>query len=117
MTSNVNSLPDWLYEAIEDDAPDEPLNKRAEPRHLGRTLVSAWLVDDPDQAKFSVKIVNVSAGGIGMVTRMRLEESTPLRLAPDWMPADAPPVEPIDVVVIHCTQTVQGYKVGVKMVG
>jgi hypothetical protein len=101
-------LPDWLNEAlIEGDPTDATPNKR----HEGRTISALYcLVERPGMPgqPLSARVFNVSPQGLGMITRTSLQSGQRVRL----LPGDGLDGAPVEVVVVHCTQTVQGFKVG-----
>ena len=102
-------LPLWLRVAIDQGKPvnELPNSRRDEPRVVARQLLHAQREDNPDGKTFPVKLWNASSKGIAFVSRIQLDESQRLKLAPEDE-SD----QPISVWVIHCTQTVHGYLVG-----
>ena len=56
----------------------------------------------------SAQVRNVSPRGMGMITRMPLTPGQVIQLSP----GDGSDGTPVQATVVHCTQTVQGYKVG-----
>ncbi len=101
----------WLARA-------EPLRTDHDPprrRHQPRALTDDHFLIRPLQEDFpetSAKGLNISAGGLGLFCRraipcdyfvaVRLDED---EVDPTWVPAS----------VIHCTQTLGGYKVGLRL--
>ena len=103
--------PAWLSEALEGDVVDDVLNKRSEHRHVWARLAS---VEEHGSAKprFSAKIMNASPHGLGLTCRQTLCEGDQLTLTPDGVADDGTPYDPINVRVVYCTSTIQGFKVG-----
>lgn len=101
-------LPQWLTEAIlEGDSTDALLNKR----HEERTISALYCMIERDGntgAPLTAQVYNVSPNGMGMITRKPLTAGQCIKLAP----GDDSDGAPVRAVVVHCTQTVQGYKVG-----
>ncbi len=112
MAPKQTEIPGWLLEALEGECTDDLLNKRSEARHVGGMLVSATLRDEEAEKPFSVRIMNASTKGVGFISRQRLEPGAKVKLTTDWVPEDGTPCVPVNVRVVHCTQTIQGYKVG-----
>ena len=106
-------LPGWFLEALEGgEPPAGVLNKRSEPRCDAYLLASLHPNDAPETKPLSVKITNLSSRGIGLITRAQLTENQEFQLAPQGVSEDGTPLESVQVRVVHCTRTVQGYKVG-----
>ena len=105
-------LPSWLLEALESETGDLVLNKRSEPRRDSYLLAFLEAGDTPGVERLSVKVTNVSSRGIGFIARSPLEESREFQLTPQGVSEHGTPFEAVRVRVVHCTQTVQGYKVG-----
>ena len=107
----TNAMPSWLRDSLTTDPEDGVLNKRRRSRHTWTVLARATLLGDSVGKQFSVKTFNVSPGGVGLITRVPLRESAHLEL----VPADGSG-EPVRIRVVHCTRTLQGYKVGCELV-
>ncbi len=109
-----SQLPAWLRMAIEEGQRlDRHLNKRSEHRLVWVRLASLQPHPDaPSEKPISVKIANVSSRGVGLISREHLEEGRQLVLSPDGVTEDLTPFETVNVRVVHCTKTIQGYKVG-----
>lgn len=112
MASEHVEIPGWLREALEGELTDKAPSKRAEPRRVWWGLASVQRHDGVSEKQFSVKMTNVSPEGIGFISRQPLEVGDRLQLIPDGDSNGSAPLEPVNVRIIHCTQTVQGYKVG-----
>ncbi|MHC4697817.1 MAG: hypothetical protein ACYTFA_13885 [Planctomycetota bacterium] len=110
----LTELPAWLRSAVEEgECADPQLNKRGEHRYVWVRLASVEPRSDGGSAMgMPVKIANVSSQGVGLISRKPLEESEQLVLTPDGVTEKWAPFESVNVRVIHCTRTVQGYKVG-----
>lgn len=111
VTVNVNDIPLWLREGLDEEATDGVLNKRSEPRHGWMILTRARLLSSPDTELTSVKTFNVSCGGLGLITRKELHQGDELEISPM-----SDTGEPVRVLVVYCKQTIQGYKVGCEFV-
>ncbi len=107
-----DALPSWLQEAMDADLTDDVLNKRSEPRHIFATPATVCPADSGDSAApVRVRIFNASEAGLAFISREELEPGRVFCLHPrheEDMGEDAV----VNVRVIHCTQTVQGFKVG-----
>lgn len=102
-------LPDWVREAIEEgEFTDDVPNKRGESRRVWTLMCSAESRDGPAGYPVTARVFNVASGGVGLITRRRIEPAQRLRLIPEGASEDAA----INVRVMHCTQTVQGFKIG-----
>ncbi|MCH7996111.1 MAG: PilZ domain-containing protein [Planctomycetes bacterium] len=110
-TVEVKDIPMWLREGLDEEATDGVLNKRSEPRHGWLVLTRARLLSSPDTELSSVKTYNISRSGLGLITRIELDEGDELELSP--MDDTG---EPVHVRVVYCKQTIQGYKVGCEFV-
>lgn len=108
---STNALPSWLRDSLTTEPEDGVLNKRGRSRHTWTVLARATLLGDTAAKQFLVKTFNVSPDGVGLITRIPLRESADLEL----VPADGSG-EPVRVRVVHCTRTLQGYKVGCELV-
>ena len=103
------NLPDWLSEALEESYPTDDLpNKRSESRRVWSSLYLLTSEDDTSGTPITVRMTNVASAGIGFVSRKVLTPHSRFKLTPEGR-EDA---EPVHVRVVHCTKTVQGYKVG-----
>ena len=96
--------PSWIREGLEghfvDD--DEP-HRRNNTRHVWVRLA---LLESP------VKILNVSADGIGLLTREPLTKGQCVKVTPEGVSADEAPYETATLRVVHSTPTLNGHKVG-----
>jgi len=107
----TNEIPSWLRAGLDVEAADGVLNKRTEPRHGWVTMTRARLARAPNTELISVKTYNVSRSGLCLITRKQLHDGTELVLTPMHETG-----EPVRVRVVHCKQTIQGYKVGCEFV-
>jgi hypothetical protein len=102
-------LPEWLGEALEEgETTDNLPNKRSTSRRVWTVFCRVQSVGEPTMTSFTARLFNVGPGGIGLVTRRELEPGLRLEVVPE---GDANQ-DAVQVRVVHCTQTVQGYKVG-----
>ncbi|MGB2985978.1 MAG: PilZ domain-containing protein [Phycisphaerae bacterium] len=102
-------LPAWVREALEDgELTDDLPNKRAESRRAWTLFCHAQPEHESTEAPFTARVFNVCTGGIGFITRK--EVAVGKRLT--FLPEDSPDEAPVHARVVHCTRTVQGYKVG-----
>ncbi len=106
------TLPSWLLEALDGDVTDDVLNKRSEPRHIFASPASLRPIDGgADCTPIRVRIFNASESGVAFISREALEQGQTLCLHPrheEGVGDDAR----VNVRVVHCTQTVQGFKIG-----
>jgi hypothetical protein len=92
---------------------DTNLNKRSEPRLVWVRLASVRSESETELTPAqTVKTANVSSRGIGLVSRKPFDEGDQLVLTPDGVTEEQTPFESINVRVVHCKTTIQGYKVG-----
>jgi hypothetical protein len=108
-------LPAWFLEALEGDPTDTLPNKRSETRHEWVSLGGIERMDSSERKNPTVKIFNVSTGGLGFISRQPLELGERVRIAPEGLSEDGTPFDPIEATVTYCTQTIQGYKVGCSL--
>ncbi len=100
-------LPEWLAEAIEEGEPlDGIANKRGDNRLLS-ALYCKVEQNDETSGTLSAQVSNVSVSGLGMITRKPIPPGQRLYISP----GDGSVGKPVEVLVAHCTQTIQGYKV------
>jgi len=83
------------------------LNKRQEERAVS-ALYCLLERDGRPGEMLSAQVYNVSPHGMGMITRKPLTPGQIIQVAP----GDGSDGSPVRATVAHCTQTVQGYKVG-----
>ncbi len=107
----TNALPSWFRDSRTTEPEDGVSIKRGRSRHTWTVLARAILLGDTAGKQFSVKTFNVSPGGIGLITRVPLRESADLELVPENGSGES-----VRVRVVHCTRTLQGYKVGCELV-
>jgi len=101
-------LPSWLTEVIvEGDSAEGMLNKRQEDRAVS-ALYCMIERNGTGGEVLSAQVYNVSPHGMGMITRKPLTPGQCFKLSP----GDGSDGMSVRAVVVHCTQTVQGYKVG-----
>ncbi len=105
-------LPNWVREALDCEPTDSMPNKRSEPRHVWIRLATVQHADTPEASPISAKIMNASSQGIGFSSRKAFEEGQELTFTPDGVSEESAPYEAVKVRVIHCTSTIQGFKVG-----
>ena len=109
--STIIQLPRWLQEAIAEGEPTDGIpNKRGEKRIL--SALYCLIEQDAAAEHLSARVYNVSANGLGMITRRRMSPGQQIQL----MPGDGSDGAPVTARVVHCTQTIQGYKVGCTFV-
>ena len=102
-------LPGWLREALRDgDLPGDFPNKRTEPRRVCTAPCLLTSEDDPSVPPIAVRVTNVTPSGVGFISRKVLTANFRFKLVPEGLEDD----EPVCVRIVHCTRTVQGYKVG-----
>ena len=102
-------LPAWIRAALEFGDPTDNLpNKRAESRRAWVLLCLLTPRDKPNSAPITVRVTNVGPSGIGFISREVLTADSRVRLIPQGGRED----EAVYGRIVHCTQTVQGFKVG-----
>lgn len=108
----AGQLPQWFREALEGDPTDHVPNKRSEPRHVFVYLARVRAEQDANAGDVSVRLFNVGTGGVGFTARQEFEPGARLILLPEGLPELVADETAVCVRVVHCTQTVQGYKIG-----
>jgi len=105
-------LPAWLSEAIFEGEPVEGglPNKRQEERTISALYCMLERNGRPGEM-LSAQVYNVSLHGMGMITRKPLTPGQVIEIGP----GDGSEGPPVRAIVAHCTQTVQGYKVGCSL--
>ena len=111
-TQQQTKVPIWLLDALQGEAPKEVLNKRSEPRYEWLSLASLGARPSSATKPVSVKVTNVSSRGVGLVSRTPVDQGGEFQLTPEGVAPDGASFDPVRVSVIHCTQAVQGYKIG-----
>lgn len=102
-------FPGWIREALENgEATDNLPNKRRDSRRSWTGLCIAEPVGEERFGRLTVRLFNVGSGGVGFIARQELPVGALLSLVPE---AESGHVG-IHVRVVHCTRTLQGYKVG-----
>ena len=107
----VNALPSWLRDGLTINPEDGIPNKRGDSRHTWTVFVRATMLGGTGGKQLSAKTFNVCPGGVGLITRVPLREGADLELVPEDGPG-----ETVRVRVVHCTQTLQGYKVDCELI-
>lgn len=105
-----SALPSWLLDGLAVTPEAGISNKRGDSRHAWIVFARATILGGTDVKQLSVKTFNVGPGGIGLITRVPIRDGADLELVPEDGPG-----EPVRVRVVHCTQTLQGYKVGCEL--
>ena len=108
-------LPQWLLDASTGETTEGPSRKRTDTREQSPTFAYIRPLDEPDAKPVGVHVSNLSASGVGFVTRMQFFVGTRLLLLEDDEMPDA--ADTVALRVVHCTQTIQGYKIGCTFEG
>ena len=102
-------LPGWLCEALEEaEVPDEPLDRRAELRRVWAFLCHLTPAEGQNGTPCTVRVTDVSSGGVGFISRQELHPGYRFQLVPVGREDE----EALHVRIVHCMQIVQGYNVG-----
>lgn len=110
--NQAKALPAWIQEAFDGEPTDDVLNKRSEPRYIFASSASLRpLEGGVEGTPIRVRIFNVSESGVAFVARQELPQGQLLTLHPCYEESDGGDTT-VSARVIHCTQTVQGYKIG-----
>ena len=97
----------WLAKAqAEGGVPDEVLQKRARVRTSWSALIE---VRDRREERIRGRIFNVSEDGLGIQCRTKIPEWAEVRIH-----LRGEPDEVLNGVVVHCTETVGGFKIGIR---
>ncbi|MEK6798516.1 MAG: PilZ domain-containing protein [Planctomycetota bacterium] len=101
--ATMHVRPTWLREGLDGDFNDQDAQRRNETRHVWVRLASI---------QASVRITNVSENGVGLITRESLPKGQRIRLTPDGRNEADHPYDSATLRVVHCTPTINGFKVG-----
>lgn len=116
-TSSTNRpLPSWLRDALHEFSPDRGSTKRQDPRQPATGLANVIPLHQPQAEQVSVRLYNVGSNGIGFTARCQFALGEELVLTPEGTSKIAEPENSVYLRVIHCTQTVQGFKIGCQLV-
>ena len=108
-TGSAVRLPSWLQQWLDERPPtDSYAAKRSEPRRECAVYCDTHCMDDETVTHFHARIFNVNSQGVGLLTRQALIVGQRLLLRP----AGDEQATAVTARIVHCTQTVQGYKVG-----
>lgn len=103
-----HQLPSWVHEAIRiGELTDSLPNRRYAPRKQWHNTCVIQPISPLDAQPLLVRGLNISRTGVGFIAKESVIAGTRLRLVP--IEAGKPPVV---VRVVHCTRTIQGFKVG-----
>jgi hypothetical protein len=111
-TGQKQSRPQWFLDALAEATEQDVLVKRREQRQPFMDNLEVEFLTGPRRAKLNSRGQNVSETGLCIVSRSRIDLYVEVRLRPDC--ADAPQ-EWLNGRIIHCTQTVGGYKIGIQV--
>ncbi|HSS65424.1 MAG TPA: PilZ domain-containing protein [Gammaproteobacteria bacterium] len=101
-------LPAWLIEQWEGGESDgTPARNRAEERRNVTASCFVRVDESSEPVLAHIFNMNLQGSGIGLIVRKRLDPGQDIML----IPSDGDG-EPVKAHVVHCTQTVQGYKIG-----
>ena len=93
----------WIQEGLEGHFEREDKCRRGQPRRMWVRLASV---------ESTVRITNVSPDGVGLISREPFTEGQCIRVTPECATDDGREHEPATLRVVHCTSTINGYKVG-----
>jgi hypothetical protein len=110
--TDTRPMPEWLKEALQGEVTDNVPNKRGEPRRVLSCLAAVIAANQPEARPTTVRIYNIGSGGVGFTARSAFSPGVTLRLVPEGTPKEQVAKMSVVVRVIHCTQTIQGFKVG-----
>lgn len=101
-------LPSWLREMVEAcESDDDRTSRREASRQAWMGPCFVQLEGEVESDRFLARGLNVGPAGVGFISRRELRFDQPVLLYPREGEG-----EPVHLRVIHCTRTVQGYKVG-----
>ena len=109
-------FPTWLRNALHEPTPDRESTKRQEPRQPATGLANVTSRNNPDGERIPVRLYNVGVNGIGFTARSKFDLGDELTLTPEGTPKIVEQESSVHLRVIHCTQTVQGFKVGCVLI-
>ena len=103
------NLPPWLDDVLAEsvEPTEAPPSRRDEPRRSWAGSCFMQPDGEPDALHSLGRGLNICRAGLGCISRQELEIGQQLAITPV-----AGGGEPVRVRVVHCTRTVQGYKVG-----
>ena len=95
--------PSWIQEGLEGHFEKQEHCRRGKPRQMWVRLATL---------KATVRIANVTANGVGLISREPFTEGQCIRVTPEGATDDGGDYEPATLRVVHCTSGVNGYKIG-----
>ncbi len=111
---STRAWPVWLRDLLDEEWEAEQ-GKRHERRHFAGGLLRVTS-HNGNETQQTVRLYNVAFDGIGLTTRQPFSPGDELTIVPDDLPDIAVPESTVRLRVVHCTQTVQGFKVGCVIV-
>jgi hypothetical protein len=115
-SKTTSSLPDWLWELLEEEPGEGSHGKRRKPRQYAGGLAWATRVGEPNGKPIAVRLYNVGPTGLCFTSRVEFARGTRVNLLPDGDPDIVAPKPAVKLSVVHCTGTVQGFKVGCELI-
>ena len=95
--------PSWIREGLEGHFEQQDRCRRGQLRQMWVRLASVEL---------SVRIANVSPEGVGLISREPFTKDQRIRVTPEGTSEGGALYETATLRVVHCTPTINGYKVG-----
>ena len=108
-TLSRETLKAWLDEAQIAGQPESILGERRHPRFLWVMYVEVMKIGNAAE-KSPCRIRDISEGGIGLFCHQKWSTEEPVRICRPNQPGMH-----VDGTVVHCTQTVGGFLVGVEV--
>lgn len=101
--------PAWLRDLPQGPIIGDALGKRIE--HRRKTDAIAVAVGSGEPKAVPVRVMDISAGGIGLLSQIELPEEHEFQLFASK--ADAPDADqPVGVRVVHCRRAADGFRLG-----
>ena len=101
----------WLAEACVRNRFDHIAIKRSFPRYQTNADFIIEPGENAEALPLFVKGYNVSDRGLGVLCKARILAGTRVQVRSDF---DAPDAPPVPASIMHCTQTVGGFKIGLR---
>ncbi len=108
-------IPAWLQAILDEEGPENGTGKRREARVHASGLAKVTHIGESSITPVPVRLYNAGAHSVGFTARHEFNPGDELTLLPHDAPEIVAPELAVRLQIVHCTQTVQGYKIGCKI--
>lgn len=108
------SIPTWLQAILDEEGSEDRTGKRHEARIHASGLAKVTHIGERSITPIPVRLYNAGAHSVGFTARYEFNPGDELTLLPHDAPEIVAPELAVRLQIVHCTQTVQGYKIGCK---